>query len=96
MARDTRLFEMTPAGLLNEVEPTRAAALRAARPVRHMNLTIDILLTDGELAQMAEDAKRAIAEREERDKADAVARQAAHAKLAALGLDPDELKALLR
>lgn len=97
MAGQIRLFEKTAAGLLVEVDPAEAAALRAARRFTHMSISADVLLTsEEEAARRAEEAeaeaemltKLAAKEKrtEDRDKAEA--------KLTRLGLSAEEIAAL--
>lgn len=72
------------------------------RPTRvEVNCTtgevLEIELTDAEIAQLAADAEEAQRKRWEKEAADAAAlevKEAAHAKLAALGLTAEEIAAL--
>ena len=97
MAGAVRLFALSEQGLLFEVAPELADELRATRPIRHVNLSADVLLSDAEIAELAAEEK---AQRERaahdaaRSTATTLARQSALAKLADLGLTEEEIDAL--
>lgn len=101
MAGDIRLFEKNASGLLVQVAPDQADAIRSGRRVSRMAMEIDVLWTaeeeaahDVEEAAEAE-ARRQAAERTEREQVEAEQRRsAAEAKLAALGLTADDIAAL--
>ncbi len=105
MAGQIRLFEKTADGFLVEVPPSEAEARRAGRTVSHMSLVIDVLWTaDEEAARAAEEQEVAKARQAraqaladvmaEREKQKQRA-EAARAKIEALGLTEDDLRALL-
>ena len=97
MAGHVRLFEQVD-GLLREIDPAIADSRRAERSCRHMNLGIDVLLTDAELADMQAQAERAtVAEQENAARAEAAkqARAATMKKLEALGITHDDIKLAL-
>lgn len=99
MAGEIRLFEVDANGLLHEVPPDQAAQRRAERDCSHVNIVIDVLLTDAELAQRQADAAAAASAAAAAQKAAsnrAAERIVALDKLAQLGLTAEDVDALLR
>ena len=94
-----RLFEMTQAGLLVEVEPAQAEAVRAASPYRRVvNAEYDVLLTAEEVTAQAVEAQQAAEAAATAATEQAAAeqrKQAALTKLEALGLTADDLREVL-
>lgn len=90
-----KLFEKTADGLLVEIAPERAAAMRAARPYSTVALQIDVLLTDAEVAQREAESDAALAAMlEQRDAKEAKAQR--QAEIAGrLGLTTEEVRELL-
>lgn len=102
MAGQIRLFEKTPDGLLVELPPEQAEAVRRGRMVSRMAFEADVLWTPEEqAAREAEEAATLKArETRTRERAAVLAERmaqadAAKAKLEAMGLTVDELRALL-
>jgi hypothetical protein len=104
MAGQIPLFEIVD-GLMRQVDPAKADALREKHRTRRMaGLAIDVILTPKELEQLEEDAAVFKARREADAKMQAVneasvkatekAREAAKAKLKKLGLTDEEVEAL--
>jgi hypothetical protein len=97
MASGVLLFECDGDGLMHQVPPDQVAQRRSERDCRHVNIAIDVLLTDADLAQRQADADADAASvaTATQAAADRAAKQvAAEQKLADLGLTADDLAAL--
>lgn len=97
MAGQIRLFEKI-SGLLSEVDPAMAEAVRGKRSYSRMAFEADVLFTEEEETareiDASEAAQRKAAALAEQDR-QAATLASAKAKLAALGLTNDEAGALL-
>jgi restriction endonuclease Mrr len=103
MAGQIPLFEIVD-GLMCQVDPAKADALRVKHRTRRLVATVDVILTKAELEQIAKDAAEFKARREADAKmravneasvkATAAAREVAKAKLKKLGLTDEEVEAL--
>lgn len=98
-----RLFTKSADGLLREVPPDLAVQLRQTQPCSHVTgLAIDVLWTDEEIAADAASKAARAEKREAKRQAQEVKRQEraavqadVFAKLATLGIDPEQLKTAL-
>lgn len=95
MAGTVPLFQRDADGLLHQVPPDQADAMRAQRECSHVNLVIDVLWTDEEVQQRKDEeamTQAAIATAQE-----AAAERVAtlNAKLEKLGLTPADVATLL-
>lgn len=98
MASTIPLFVKDDDGLLHQVASDAVAAVKAVRGVRHINMVAEIALTDAELAEADERAKRMAQNREQHRKTEELIqhrRDVAIEKLKALGFTDEDISALL-
>ncbi len=103
MAGQIRLFTKNPRGLLAEVAPEDAEALRASRSCSRVSLVIDVLWTEEEEASRAAEIAAAEAARQAEAEAEAARlaaieelRKGTLKKLERLGITPEELASLIK
>lgn len=92
MASKIRLFEKDAAGMLREVERDR----RGERPVSRVVLEIEVLWTDEEMAERAQDEAAHQARKAETRAAEAALQERRKAIAGRLGLSMTELEELLK